>query len=108
MEKGKSSNETLRQHRDRILPPIVEALSNGQDESLVERIMSPDLPEGVRTFITFFPVKQLREKLMMVATPKEAEVLGGADVIGRLERIQNRVIEVHKARKEALKKAAGN
>lgn len=108
MEKGKSSSEALRQHRDRILPPIVEALSKNQDEGLVEKIMSPEIPENVRSFIVLFPVKKLHEKLMMVATAEEARVLGGADILDRLERVQKRVAEVHKERKEALKKVAGN
>jgi len=108
MEKGKSSNEALRQHRDRILPPIVEALSKNQDESLVEKIMSPEIPESVRSFIVLFPVKKLHEKLIMVATQGEIEVLNGVGVLDRLEHVQRRVSEVHKERKEALKKAAGN
>jgi len=53
-------------------------------------------------------VKKLHEKLIMVATQGEIEVLNGVGVLDRLEHVQRRVSEVHKERKEALKKAAGN
>lgn len=108
-QKGKSSvNETVKQHRDRILPPIVEALANGGEEALVEKLMAPDIPDKARGFIIIWPVKKLHESLMMAATPDEAVVLGADGVMARLEKIQRRANEVYKERKEALKKAAGN
>lgn len=108
-QKGKSSvNDVLKQHRDRILPPIVESLASGNDEALVEKIMAPDIPDKVRGFIIIWPVKKLHESLMMAATPDEAAVLGANGVLARLESVQRRANEVYKERKEALKKAAGN